>query len=170
MKQKGRRLLGSSECAKVLFGELWGEVPTIDLEASARRNELLVELANLRLLHSAADEGTGGVAKLISSGCLPNNIGAELEYFYEEPGLLDLLALFSDGADHVVITCEPGDVRRIESIAHARGLGCQQIGVTIPDIVKIQYLDPPLIWHLDDLRKCYSSTLESQLAAEVVTG
>jgi phosphoribosylformylglycinamidine synthase len=161
--------LGSSEYAKVLFGQLWGTVPPLDLEANRRRNEALSELANLRLLHSAADEGSGGIGVTIARCCLPNNVGADLAWM-EEPAAPESVWLFAEGADLIVITCDPEDLRHINEICRKRGIGCHQIGMTIPDVIKQTDLsEPPMVWHLDELRNSFSSTLESQLAAEVVT-
>jgi phosphoribosylformylglycinamidine (FGAM) synthase-like enzyme len=166
------RELGSSEYAKVVFGELWGQLPSLDLEASARLNEVLAELASKRLLVSAADEGSGGTAVTITRCGMPHNIGADFVSIDEQPGPLDYVSLFSERVDTVVISCRPELFEEIDKIARGLGVGCQQIGTTIPDFVKsgdIGFSDPPMVWSLDELRVSYASTLESQLAAEVVT-
>jgi phosphoribosylformylglycinamidine synthase len=168
MEHAHLRRFGSSEYAKVLYGELWGDVPTIDLEASARCNQVLQELASLRLLNSAADEGSGGSVVTITRCALPNNIGADLELFYEPPGPLELLSLFREDVNHVVITCSPEDVDRIDAITRVRGIGCQQIGTTIPDEIKVGFADVPLVWQLGDLRRSSEDALAEQLAQEVI--
>jgi phosphoribosylformylglycinamidine synthase len=169
MEHAHLRRFGSSEYAKVLYRELWGDVPTIDLEASARCNQVLQELASLRLLNSAADEGSGGSIVTITRCALPNNIGAELGWFYEPPGPLELLPLFREDVNHVVITCSPEDVGRIDAITRVRGIGCQQIGTTIPDEIKVGFgEDVPLVWQLGDLRRSSEDALAEQLAQEVI--
>jgi hypothetical protein len=88
----------------------------------------------------------------------------------EEPAAPESVWLFAEGADLIVITCDPEDLRHINEICRKRGIGCHQIGMTIPDVIKQTDLsEPPMVWHLDELRNSFSSTLESQLAAEVVT-
>jgi hypothetical protein len=88
----------------------------------------------------------------------------------EEPEAPESVWLFAEGADLIVITCDPGDLGRINEISRKRGIDCRQIGMTIPGVIKQTELsEPPMVWHLDELRDSFSSTLESQLAAEVVT-
>ena len=160
---------GSTEAAKVLFGQVWGTPPALDLEFSARCNKVLVQLAAQGLLTSASDEGSGGLAKTISTCCLPNGIGADFEFFYEEPSSFDLLCLFSETPGHILITCATENLHRVQETCRLGGIGCHETGTTIRDFVNIRHLDPPLTWHLDTLRAAYTGTLPTQLAAEVVT-
>ncbi len=161
--------LGSSEYAKVLFGELWGTVPELDIAASAKVNSVLATLAAERLIHSAADEGSGGTAVTIAKCGMSKNIGADFVVINEQPGPLDYVALFTENTGSVVITCTRENAAKIQAIAKAGGVGCQQIGITIADQIRIGdigYSDPPLILSLDDVRAAFSGSLESQLAEE----
>jgi len=164
--------LGSSEYAKSVFGELWGTVPAIDLEANALVNNALCELASRRLLKSAADEGSGGIAVTIAKCAIRNNIGASFAVIDEQPNPLDHVALFRESVGNVIVTCTSENVREITEILGKAGVGVQQIGITIANKIEshdIGYTDPPLTIDLEEVRKTFNTALESQLAAEVVT-
>jgi hypothetical protein len=71
----------------------------------------------------------------------------------------------------VVVTCAPTNKEQISSMAKQRDLVCMWIGKTTSSELRIHTIDgsPFVILDVESARKTYSSTLESQLAAEVVT-
>jgi len=163
---------GSSEYAKSILGILWGSVPAIDIEADARVNKALCNLAGRELLKSAADEGSGGIAVTVAKCGFRNNIGASFAVIDEQPNPLDHISLFRESAGNVVATCREQDVETITSLLKAADVGCSWIGRTIENRVEsgdIGCSDPPMIVLLHELKDAYSSTLEAHLAAEVVT-
>ena len=165
------RELGSSEYAKTIHGAVWGSTPPLDIQASAKVNKALTKLADLGLIKSAADEGSGGTAVTIAKCGLANNIGADFVVIDEQPGPLDYVALFADGIGNVIVTCAPENSRQIEELVRDCGAGCQQIGITISDVFRIGdigYSDEPITLTLDEARDSFMSSLESQLAAEVL--
>ncbi|MGD0443079.1 MAG: phosphoribosylformylglycinamidine synthase subunit PurL [Edaphobacter sp.] len=163
--------LGSSEYAKVMFRQIWGRPKEIDIEATALVNQTLVELSNRGLLHSAADEGSGGTAVTIAQCALPNNVGADFSVIDEQPGPLDFVSLFSESVGNVVVTCAADDMKKVLEVAKSSGAGCQPIGVTVADHVRSWDIggETSLTWSLDELRDAFSGALESQLESEVVT-
>jgi phosphoribosylformylglycinamidine (FGAM) synthase-like enzyme len=163
--------LGSSEYAKSILGEIWGTVPAIDLQADALVNKALCNLAARGLLKSAADEGSGGIAVTIAKCAMSNNIGASFAVIDEQPNALDKISLFRESVGNVIATCAESDMTTIIDLLKQDGVGCQSIGLTIPNRIEshdIGYSDPPLVIALEEAKKAFSSTLESQLAAEVM--
>ncbi len=164
--------LGSSEYANAVLGELWGTAPAIDLEANALVNKALYDLATKRLLKSAADEGSGGIAVTVAKCGMAHQIGASFSVIDEQPNCLDHVALFRESFGKVIATCAEEDVSTIVDLLQQGGVGCQSIGMTIAERIEshdIGYSDPPMVVSLDDARRALTQTLESQLAAEVVT-
>ena len=163
--------LGSSEYANSVIGNLWGNPPAIDLQADAFVIKALGELASRRLLKSASDEGSGGIAVTLARCGMRNNIGAKFAVIDEQPSYLDQATLFRESVGNVIVTCAKEDRQEIEEICRTIGAGCNQIGLTIPDKLEshdIGSSDPPMVLSLEHLRAAFSHTLPSQLAAEVV--
>jgi phosphoribosylformylglycinamidine (FGAM) synthase-like enzyme len=166
-----RERFGSSEYAKVIFGESWGIPPRLDIGACGRVQRLLANLADERLIKSAVDEGSGGVAVTMAKCALPNNIGAQIAVVTEQPSPEEMLDLFHENPELVYVTCSTSNYDRIAGLAKEHGVGCMTIGLTVADKLRcddIGYSDPPLVWTLDELRQAYALSLESQLAEEVL--
>ena len=162
---------GCSEYARVMFGETWGPVPEIDLRAAAAMNRFLVKLVDERLLHSASDQGSGGIAITVAKCCFPNNVGAAFGIVDEQPSPDDELYVFYEDAGSVIATCAPEDVETIRGIATDCGVGCWQIGTTIVNVFKtfdIGRSAPSRIIPLEELRRAFEHTLEEELEAQVV--
>ncbi len=153
--------LGSSEFAKQLFGEVWGRPPALDLRAEAALHELLRHLAEDELVVGALDVSDGGLAVALAKGCLQGNVGIDFgateDVFDERPACVVAVPEESVGAVTKAINSAGGVI-----------LG---MGVASGENFTVKGKDGVLISApLSDLRTAHCSTLESQLAAEVVTG
>jgi phosphoribosylformylglycinamidine synthase II len=165
------RDLGATEFAKMAFGTLWGFVPELDLQASRQINDLLVRLAGERLIKSATDEGSGGIAVALAKSTLANGIGARFAVTVEQPSPLERMLLFAEQPGSVYVSTSPEHTQRVLDLAREAGVACSQIGHTVPEILQsddIGRSDPPLVWTLDELRAAYTGALESALAEEVL--
>jgi phosphoribosylformylglycinamidine (FGAM) synthase-like enzyme len=147
----------------------------IDLVGAAAINSLLVELAASQLISSANDIGSGGLAVCLARCAMLQGIGADIDPMIavgdDGPDRLDALSIFIEG-DGVVVTCAPGAVERIESLAKQKELVCMRIGKTVSSKqLRIHAINGVsfITLDLDSARQVYSSALEEQLAAEVVT-
>ena len=163
---------GSSEYAKTMLGTTWGRLRELDLDAIASVNKVLVALAEKRLLHSASDDqADGGTAVTIARCSLANNIGAEFHSIDEQPSPLDHVSLFLELPGAVIITCALENEEQIIEFAKENGTYCSSIGRTVSEHLRAWDLgyETALTWSIADLRAAFSQTLESQLAAEVVT-
>jgi phosphoribosylformylglycinamidine synthase len=167
-----RREFGSSEFARSLGFDLYGKPPHIDLESAAYCNEMLHDLATSGLINSATDVGSGGLAATLTKAALTNQIGVEAWLHSDGGDESAAEALFAENVGSIIVTCNPVNfdavVRRIEQ--NSSHYVVLPIGKTIADRVEIKWEHEPVISEtLSNLGPAFSSTLESQLAAEVVT-
>jgi hypothetical protein len=103
---------------------------------------------------------------------MAHQIGASFAVIDEQPNALDQVSLFRESAGNIIATCAEEDVATILSLCKEAGVGCQTIGETIAGRFEsgdIGCSDPPMVVSLEDLRRAFTQTLESQLVAEVVT-
>jgi phosphoribosylformylglycinamidine (FGAM) synthase-like enzyme len=162
--------LGSSDYAKTVCDSLWGTPPWIDLNAEAALQKALIALAQRGLIHSAKDISDGGLAVALAQAAFENGIGAKVTL-----GALSeaeyVAALFAENATEVLVTCAVEDYGMICTFLDEAGdIWPLDLGETIADRVEIYAGGISLVdASLGELKSAYSSTLESQLAAEVVT-
>jgi phosphoribosylformylglycinamidine synthase II len=164
------REFGSSEFARQSLGSLWGGPPFLRLDQAKNLNSFLAELADKRLISSAQDQSDGGIAVALAKASIAYGIGADI---YLDTLLKDrpvATEIFYESAVCVVVTCSRESVDEIDLIAGKHTYIAEEIGKTCPDKLRISRNEVLLIEaSVASLRESYSSTLESQLAAEVVT-
>jgi phosphoribosylformylglycinamidine synthase len=167
------RLLGSTEFARVHFDGSWGLILEPDLGGQAALNSLLAELAASKLISSANDVGSGGLAVCLARCAIAHGVGAEIDPMIAvgDASTDDALSMFMEAGEEVVVTCPPENEERVVSLAKQRGLACIRIGRTGSSELRVVRMDgtPFITLEIDAARAVYSSTLEAQLAAEVVT-
>ncbi|MGA1984408.1 MAG: phosphoribosylformylglycinamidine synthase subunit PurL [Acidobacteriaceae bacterium] len=162
--------LGSSEFARVGFDETWGTPPGIKIQFDRLVNEVLAQLASERLLHSACDVGSGGIAVALAKACLTNGIGARADQCVDRRAG-SVINLFGEFPCNLVLSCSPESVDRIQEIIRKAGLvKLNQIGATtsVP-LLELSSEGADISVALNEVSSSFASTLESQLAAEVVT-
>jgi phosphoribosylformylglycinamidine synthase len=181
------RLLGATEFSRVCLNGFWGEVIDLDMTGDprllnatddARLNRLLGDLATSSLIHSANDVGSGGLAVCLARCAMTNGIGADVDHIAPsvEGGMIvpnkeDALSLFTEGGAAVVLTCAWEKREENSALAQTRSLYAMCVGKTVSSQLVVRAGSEPFIdLSIADLRAAFSGTLESQLAAEVVTG
>ena len=134
--------------------------PSIDLDAEARLQRLLVDLARERLLHSAHDCSDGGLAVALAESVVLGGVGFTGAGGWPE-GRWDA-ALFGETPSRAVVSCSGSNVARVEAAAQEAGVPCSRLGATggarfaIPGL-----LDEPLA----DLADAFFGGLERALNA-----
>jgi phosphoribosylformylglycinamidine synthase len=171
---------GSSEFAKTELGVVWGEPPylaTHTIEGERQLHLCLSQLSREGHITSASDLSDGGVAVALARATFAKSIGADVEIIpiADAPAAF---ALFGESTGIVMITCPNTVVEQVRELAFAyESLNALVIGKTAEDRLRIE-LSPniaigdnplPIDISIAELKASYSSTLESQLAAEVVT-
>ncbi len=165
----GYQNFGSSEFAKSVLGNVWGTAPELEMDDESDLHQLLQRLASASLIHSASDVSDGGIAVALARACLPKNIGAKvsLSDVTSDP----IYQLFNEEASQAVVTCSAQNIGAIEDLA--KNLVCLtcRLGETTKEGLEISAGDETFIRASNkELTSAYSSTLESNLSAEVVTG
>jgi phosphoribosylformylglycinamidine synthase II len=156
---------GSSEYAKEILGALWGYPPELDLEKEAALQKAVIELIQQGMVDSVHDCSDGGLAVALAEKAFAKGVGARVNVVSH--GLPAEFVLFGEDASRIVLSCDPGDVLRIEQIAEKYGIAADVLGETIPERMEIS-LDGNVIVSaaVSELRVAYESALESALRAD----
>lgn len=166
--QQDMAAFGSSEYAKVIFGELWGNPPALDLEAEADLQVFLQGVAAKKLVTSASDVSDGGLAVTLAQASFAKGIGATVE---QDPSLTayPLFGLFAEPASTVVLTTETKHIAEIEKLAGDYSLMVVRIGTTGGTNLDISvYGDTFISASVADLRASWAPVLEATLHEEVL--
>jgi len=124
---------GGAQYAKVVLNQMWGLPPALDLAYEKGVQSAIREIVNAGLAESAHDLSDGGLAVALSE-CCAAGVGASIEL----ASLTDLrpeIALFHEGPSRVVVSTSVPEA--IEKIAHAHGVECVRIGVTMKERLQI---------------------------------
>jgi len=156
---------GSSEYAKEILGTLWGYPPELQLEREAALQKALVDLAQAGIVESAHDCSEGGIAVALAECTFAKGTGIAVNL--ASHGLLAEFALFGEDASRVVISCDPGNVSRIQQAAGKHGLTAEVIGETTAQLFEIK-LDGRVAVSaaVAELRDAYEGALEKSLRTE----
>jgi phosphoribosylformylglycinamidine synthase len=156
---------GSSEYAKKVLGALWGYPPELDLEKEAALQEALVEIVRAGLVDSAHDCSEGGLAVTLAESGFPKNVGLRVNLAGHD--LPPEYVLFGEDASRVVLSCDPGNVSRIQQVAVKYRLSADSIGETIPDKIEIQVDGRAVVSaKVSELNALYEGALEQALRTD----
>jgi len=156
---------GSSEYAKEILGALWGYPPELDLEKEAALQKAIVELIQQGVVDSVHDCSDGGLAVALAEKAFAKGVGGRVSV--SAHGLPAEFVLFGEDASRIVLSCDPGEILRIEQIAEKYGITADVLGETIPERLEIS-LDGNVIASstVSELRDAYENALESALRAD----
>jgi phosphoribosylformylglycinamidine synthase subunit PurL len=154
--------LGSSEYAKEILGALWGYPPEIEIEKEAALQKALVEMAPTGLLESAHDCSEGGLGVTLAECGFKKGVGMIVNLSSQE--LPPEFVLFGEEASRVVISCDPGNVPRIQEIAVKYGLSAETIGETRSERLEIKLDGHTVVAaSISELDELYEGALEKAL-------
>jgi phosphoribosylformylglycinamidine synthase len=156
---------GSSEYAKEILSELWGYPPELDLEKEAALQKAVIELIQQGVVDSVHDCSDGGLAVGLAEKAFAKGVGARVNAVSN--GLPAEFVLFGEDASRIVLSCDPGDVLRIEQIADKYGITADVLGETIPERIEIS-LDGRVVVSasVSELRDAFENALEIALRAD----
>jgi len=145
--------LGGSEYLKLVHGQIAGRLPELSLPTVKRIIDLLVELAEAGLLHSAHDISDGGLAVALAECCIGRRIGAVVKADF--PLRPDSL-LFSESRPAVLISFAQSDLAPIKEKCLDYGVDLHILGLTGGNDLKInELIDCPV----SVLNDCYESAI-----------
>jgi phosphoribosylformylglycinamidine (FGAM) synthase-like enzyme len=176
IKEIATKEFGSSDFAKTQLTVMWGQPPHLSIEGEQQLHRCLAELARMGLISSASDITDGGIAVALARATFASSIGAEVELI----PIADAPAAYALFGEYVavMVTCSTAVIELVREIAFAyEDLNIFVIGRTTGGQLQIK-LSPNIAVEnkpstvdipIAELRAAYSTALESNLAAEVVT-
>jgi phosphoribosylformylglycinamidine synthase len=137
--------------------------PSLDLNAEARLQRLLIALAGERLLHSAHDCSDGGLAVAIAESAIIGGKGFRSDAVEQSPpetaGRWDA-ALFGEAASRAVVSCAAEHAASVKRLAAEHGVPALRLGAVGGGRVSMASLvDEPLA----ELTDAYEGGLERAL-------
>ncbi len=127
--------LGGSEYLKVVYDQVGGVPPQLDLESERALHQLLVALSGDRLIRSAHDCSDGGVAMALAECCFGSDEhGAEASIgavsVARDPRLNQAAALFGESSSRVIVSASSAHAQEVLARAAATRVPAQAIGKT----------------------------------------
>jgi phosphoribosylformylglycinamidine synthase len=131
----GRGELGGSEYLKVVYDQVSGLPPQLDLETERALQQLVVELATDRVIRSATDCSDGGLAMALAECTFgSDDRGADVSIdsvsFAREKHLNLAAALFGESASRVIVSASSDSAGDILARAAAKGIAARVLGKT----------------------------------------
>ncbi len=170
---EGRGELGGSEYLKVAHGVVAGAPPSLDLKAERALQDLLVDLANAKLMRSAHDCSDGGLAVTLAECTFDTGgIGAEAAIdglsVASAADTNRAAALFGESASRVVVSVAPGAAADVLARAKAAGVPARVIGRTGGSELKISVGGQIAIAvKVSDAERAWSDAVEHFFAKQV---
>ena len=160
--------LGSSEVARVYFGQMWGAPPVLDVTEAASLNRLLAELAQASLITSAQDVSDGGVAVTCARAAQWAGVGATVHLDSSLKETPQAAQLFFETPNRVLVTCKTADLKAVQAAAEKQDCFADEVGTTGGDVLLISVNGQEVVrCSLADLEST-ATALEQQLEAELV--
>ena len=124
------QLGGSEYLYAVHDGLVAGEPPTVDLSAERALQRCLLAMTSAKVLKSAHDVASGGLAATLVESCLGrprkgDGVGATVRF---EDDLPDTALLFGEDHGRVVVSCGPEAEDEVRRLASDYGVPCTRIG------------------------------------------
>ena len=156
---------GSSEYAKEILGAVWGYPPELDLEKEATLQRAMVTLIQAGLVGSVHDCADGGLAVSLAECALPKGVGLNVNLKAHD--LPAEFVLFGEDASRVVLSCDAGNLARIQQVAGDFGLFADLLGETGGDRVEIALDGNTMVSAtVAELGEVYENALERALRTE----
>jgi phosphoribosylformylglycinamidine synthase II len=169
----GHGELGGSEYLKLVYDQVRGLPPALDLGGERALQRLVVELAEERLIRSADDCSDGGIAVTLAECCFDSGgMGAEISIDSTEISsdhhLNDAAALFGESASRIVVSLAVDDVTRVLDRAAAASVPARVIGQTGGNRLRIATGGRMTIdMATDDAERAWSAAIDSYFARKI---
>jgi phosphoribosylformylglycinamidine synthase len=169
----GRGELGGSEYLKLVYDQVRGIPPALDLDREVAMQRLVVELAEERLIRSADDCSDGGIAVTLAECCFDSGgMGAEISIdatdVSSDSSLNDAAALFGESASRILVSMAADDVTRVLQLAAAAKVPARVIGQTGGNRLRIATGGRMTIdMATDDAERAWATAIESYFAKKI---
>jgi len=118
--------LGGSEYLKVIFGEIAGDAPVLDIHEEIRLQKCVLQLIKKSIINSAHDISEGGLAICLAEKAIMsnNNLGAEI--FSGE--IHSDAALFGESQSRIIVSLNGNNISSLKRICSEHNVQCSRIG------------------------------------------
>ncbi len=159
---------GSTECARTIFGTLWGTPPELSLIDEVEMQGCLSDLIQQNLLVSARDVSDGGISVSIAEASFSNQIGASISL---DNTPRPIFALFAELTSAVIATCSADNLERVRALAEGiYEVSVLELGRTTEEHLVISVGQQIAISaKISELRQIWSGALQSVLHGDLVT-
>jgi phosphoribosylformylglycinamidine synthase len=170
---EGRGELGGSEYLKLAHGVVQGVPPAIDLTVERALQDLLVDLADARLMRSAHDCSDGGLAVTLAECAFDTEgVGADVSIdsvsVSGHPDMNRAAALFGETASRVVVSTSPDMADEVLKRAKAAGIPATIIGRTGGHVLRIAVGGHVAVMlSVADAERAWSNAVEHYFAKRV---
>ncbi|MFH1011734.1 MAG: phosphoribosylformylglycinamidine synthase subunit PurL [bacterium] len=145
--------LGGSEYLHVIHNLVTGAVPEVDFLQHKALLELLICLADHRLIRSAHDISEGGLAVCLAEACMANHLGAVLTFpWVGRP----LEVLFAESTPCVVASVEGGNWANFRAVCAMHDVPVQMLGRVGTDSLVINHW---VILSVEEMEQIYEATI-----------
>jgi len=162
--------LNGSQFIEQYYHELGDDAPFVDLMAEKKLQDLLIELAERRLLQSAHDVSDGGLAiALIESAIMDKTHQKGATVSLNATGKFGVQEmLFSESQGRVVVSAKREQVELVQSLARNFGLPCQVIGEVKGEQVQLTVNGRLILSQsLERLTEIYFNAIEHEIGETV---
>ena len=169
----GHGELGGSEYLKVVHNVVAGEPPALDLATERALQNLLVGLADDRLIRSAHDCSDGGLAVTLAESCFgTGGIGVEASVegaaIAKDEHMNEAAALFGESASRVVVSTSPDRLAGLLARAASAGVPAKVIGQTGGNLLRIAVGGREVVnVSVDAAERVWAGTIERHFSQRV---
>jgi phosphoribosylformylglycinamidine synthase len=154
-----RNDLGSSVYLREIKGIEYSSCPEFELDEELLLQEMVLDLIQNKLIHSAHDISEGGLAISLTESCINGNKGVHLQFKLPE-GVREDAALFGEYGSRVIISCAPEKLKEIDTIVKKYSLPYIRLGEVKGNRIRINSKD---YGEIQDLKNKYFTALENSL-------
>ncbi len=128
-----RGVLGGSAYWADVLDFVGGQPATVDLKAERALQQFLVAVAKARLVRSAHDCSTGGLAVALTEAAMGGPyadaaLGASVDLTGYSSDVTDEGLLYGEDGARVVVSVSPADVDAVATLAASHGVPCRRVG------------------------------------------
>ncbi|MHB1346548.1 MAG: phosphoribosylformylglycinamidine synthase subunit PurL [Candidatus Humimicrobiaceae bacterium] len=148
--------MGGSEFMELFFNKVSGVCPDMDLASEKNLHSVIIDLIDKRLIRSAHDVSTGGIAVTIAESCISGKIGAKIDLDSKDRNLLEIL--YNEEQSRVVISAGKENLITIKEKCEKSHLEYKEIGLVGGGSLNI---NGELKTDMEEVTRLYEDTIET---------
>jgi len=126
--------LSGSEYIKLKTGEIIGEGQYLDIAKEKNLQDLILNLADKQIVHSAHDCSEGGIAVALCEKAISStkNFGFDVSVKSN-----DAVSLFNESQSRIIVSYDTNNSKEIERLADSHGVEFEEIGTVTSGSIKM---------------------------------